>query len=123
MSIADTTFTGLSSALQGVFGRAVTIRRGSSSTSVTASIGHSNFEIDDGFGVQWVRTRDFLIKASDYAIDASVVEPDHGDEIDEVRGTVTHTYRVRQFGDNPVFHPSDGGEKILRVHTDRRSTA
>lgn len=120
MAGADKTFTGLATALQGTFGQAVTYRRGSSSVSVTATIGATTFRIETEFGFERVVTRDYLIKTADLVIGGTAIEPARGDEIDEVRGTTTYTHRVVSINDEPEFTYSDSARTIMRIHTDER---
>ncbi|MFQ5733179.1 MAG: hypothetical protein ACE5KM_14660 [Planctomycetaceae bacterium] len=99
-------------------GRIVTFRRGNDTVAVTATIGRTEFEIDDEFGVlRKIESRDFLIPAADLVLNLVTVLPERGDEIDETQGTVTYTYEVMAPGREPHFRYSDPYRKTLRIHT------
>ncbi len=94
--------------------RTVTYQRGVDTVDVSASIGRTSFEIDDGYGVlQKFESRDFLILASDLVLGSSQTLPQRGDRIIE-NG---FTYEVLAPGKEPVFRYSDAYRKTLRIHT------
>lgn len=99
-------------------GRSVTYRRGGDSVTVTATIGRTEFELDDEFGVlQKFESRDFLIPAADLVLNSVTVLPERGDEIDETQGGTTYTYEVMAPGKEPHFRFSDPYRRTLRIHT------
>jgi len=99
-------------------GRTVTYRRGTDTVAVTATIGRTEFEVDDEFGVlRKIESRDFLILAADLVLNGQAVLPERGDEIDETQGGVTYTYEVMAPGKEPHFRYSDPYRKTLRIHT------
>ena len=99
-------------------GRTVIYRRGLDSVAVTATIGRTEFEIDDEFGVlRKLESRDFLIQVSDLVLNSTAVLPERGDEIDETQDGVTYTYEVMAPGKAPHFRYSDPYRKTLRIHT------
>ena len=99
-------------------GRSVTYRRGGDSVTVTATIGRTEFELDDEFGVlRKIESRDFLISAADLVLNSVTVLPERGDEIDETQGSVTYTYEVMAPGKEPHYRFSDPYRRTLRIHT------
>ena len=104
-------------------GRVVTYRRGTDTVDVLATIGKTEFEVDDEFGVlRRFESRDFLILAADLVLNSVTVLPERGDEIDETQGTVTFTYEVMAPGKEPHFRYSDPYRKTLRIHTKQTET-
>lgn len=99
-------------------GRSITYRRGANSVTVTATIGRTEFELDDEFGVlRKIESRDFLIAAADLVLNSVTVLPERGDEIDETQGSVTYTYEVMAPGKEPHYRFSDPYRRTLRIHT------
>lgn len=98
--------------------RIVTYRRGLDSATVNASIGQTEFEVDDGFGVlQKTESRDFLILAVELVLAGATVLPERGDRIEETVGTTTYVYEVMAPGNAPPWRYSDPYRKTLRIHT------
>ena len=98
--------------------RTVTYRRSPNSANVNASIGRTEFEVDDGFGVlQKIESRDFLILAADLVLAGAPVLPERGDRIDETVGTTTYVYEAMAPGSEPAWRYSDPYRKTLRIHT------
>jgi hypothetical protein len=106
-------------------GREVTIRRGANTNTATATIGSTPFETTDEAGnvVETFESRDYLIDAVDYMLGGQQVEPQRGDQIDEVIGGTTHTYEVMSPGRGPVFRYTDRYRGRLRIHTKLVGTA
>ena len=103
--------------------RTVAYNRGLASVDVAASIGRTEFEVDDGFGVLTkVESRDFLILAADLVLGLSPTLPERGDRIEETVGTTTFVYEVMAPGKEPHFRYSDPYRKTLRVHTKQVET-
>ena len=92
--------------------------RGGQSAEVSASIGKTTFEVDDGYGVL-VRheSRDFLLLAADLALDRQPVLPERGDRILETQGNQVFVYEVTAPGKEPCWRYSDAFRKTLRIHT------
>ncbi len=93
-------------------------RRGSLSVDVLASVGHTVFRIDDGYG-RLLRTesRDYLVRAVDLVLDGSPILPQYGDEVHETREGVTYRYEVLAPAGEPEWRYSDPYRKTLRIHT------
>lgn len=88
------------------------------SVTVPATIGKTEFEVDDEFGVvQRIESRDFLILASDLVLDGNVTLPERGDIIEEQAGTQTLQYEVTAPGKEPCWRYSDLYRQTLRIHT------
>lgn len=99
-------------------GRTVTYRRGADAVAVTATIGRTEFEVDDEFGVlRKFESRDFLIPAAELVLNGQTVLPERGDEIDETQESVAYTYEVMPPGKAPAFRYSDPYRRTLRIHT------
>jgi hypothetical protein len=92
--------------------------RGSQTASVSATIGKTTFEVDDGYGML-VRSesRDFLVLASDLVLGGSPAFPQRGDKIQQTDGEMTFNYEVTAPGKEPCWRWSDSFHKTLRIHT------
>ena len=103
--------------------RVVTYARGAQSVEVSATIGKTTFEVDDGYGVL-VRheSRDFLILTADLVLDAEQALPQRGDRIRETQGQQVFVYEVSAPGKEPCWRYSDPYRKTLRVHTQQVDT-
>ena len=107
--------------------RSVSYARGAITVAVQATIGRTEFEQADDFGiVHKVESRDYLIRTSDLVLDGQATLPKQGDLIREsnVSGssTTTFVYEVLSPGDEPVFRYSDPYRKALRIHTKHIAT-
>ena len=92
--------------------------RGLDQVTVLATVGRTEFEIDDGSGiVQRIQSRDYLIQAADIVIGGSETLPVPGDRIHETQGDTTFVYEVLAPGNEPCWRYSDPHRKLLRVHT------
>jgi hypothetical protein len=96
----------------------VTYVRGDKSVALSATVGKTTFEVDDGYGVL-VRheSRDFLILAADLVLNDTSVLPQRGDRIRETQGATTFIYEVTAPGKEPCWRYSDPYRKTLRIHT------
>ena len=103
--------------------RVVTYARGAQSVEVSATIGKTTFEVDDGYGVL-VRheSRDFLILTADLVLDAEQALPQRGDRVRETQGQQVFVYEVSAPGKEPCWRYSDPYRKTLRVHTQQVDT-
>ena len=98
--------------------RSVTYSRGAQSVAVNATIGKTEFEIEDDAGVvQRIESRDFLIQAADLLLGGSITLPVAGDQIRETQGSNTFVYEVMAPGNEPPYQFSDPYRKLLRIHT------
>ena len=100
--------------------RTVVYERGADSVSVSATIGETIFQIDDGAGALLrVESRDYLILAADLILGGSPVIPERSDRIretDAVSGQ-TYVYEVMAPGGEPHWRWSDPYRRTLRIHT------
>ena len=70
--------------------RSVSYTRGSSTIEVQATIGRTEFEQADDFGiVHKVESRDYLIRTADLVLDGQPTLPKRGDQIRETDGSTT----------------------------------
>jgi hypothetical protein len=92
--------------------------RGSRSVDISATIGKTTFEIDDGYGML-VRheSRDFLVLATDLVLADQSTLPQRGDRIREPQGQQVFVYEVTAPGKEPCWRYSDSFRKTLRIHT------
>ena len=92
--------------------------RGAQSVELSATVGRTTFEVDDGYGVL-VRheSRDFLLLAADLVLDAGQTLPQRGDRIREMQGPQVVVYEVTAPGSEPCWRYSDPYRKTLRIHT------
>ena len=98
--------------------RTVTYERGIDTVSLSATVGRTLFEIDDGHGViQRHEARDFLVLADDLVLAGSKTLPQAGDRVRETQGTTVFVYEVMAPGNEPVWRYSDPYRKTLRIHT------
>jgi len=97
---------------------AVVYQRGALQASVQATIGKTEFEIDDGSGViQRFESRDYLIQTADLVLGGAQTLPVAGDRILETVGDQVLVYEVLAPGNEPHFRFSDPFRKLLRVHS------
>ena len=97
--------------------------RGLDQVTVLATVGRTEFEIEDGSGaVQRIQSRDYLIQAADLVLGGSQALPEPGDRIHETQGDVTFVYEVLAPGNEPCWRYSDPHRKLLRVHTKHVAT-
>ena len=94
--------------------RTVTYERGIDTVTLSASIGKTVFEIDNGLGVvERTESRDFLVLTDDLVLAGSPTLPERGDRIREPQGT--NTFMAP--GNEPHWRYSDPYRKTLRIHT------
>jgi hypothetical protein len=96
----------------------VTYVRGDKSVALSATVGKTTFEIDDGYGVL-VRheSRDFLILVDELILDGKKSLPERGDRIGELQGGKTVIYEITAPGREPCWRYSDPWRMTLRIHT------
>jgi hypothetical protein len=98
--------------------RAVVYVRGSSEIALSATVGRTEFENVDEYGiVRRSESRDFLITADDLVDGETRFEPAAGDRIREQFGEFWRIYEVGAPQGTPPFRSSDPDRVTLRVHT------
>ena len=101
----------------------VTYVRGADQVMVKATIGKTEFEIDDGSGViVRIQSRDFLVHTADLVLTGTQTLPVAGDLIRETQGASTFVYEVMPPGNEPHYRYSDPFRKLLRIHTKHVAT-
>ena len=96
----------------------VVYERGAEQVPVKATIGKTEFELDDGSGVVVrIQSRDYLIHAADLQLSGSPTLPVAGDRIRETQGDKTFVYEVMAPGNEPHYRYSDPFRKLLRIHS------
>jgi hypothetical protein len=96
----------------------VVYERGAEQVPVKATIGKTEFELDDGSGVVVrIQSRDYLIPAADLQLSGSPTLPVAGDRIRETQGDKTFVYEVMAPGNEPHYRYSDPFRKLLRIHS------
>jgi len=96
----------------------ITYQRGADSVEITATIGATDFERDDGDGVQiaW-KSADFLILASELVLSGVATQPRRGDRIVKSHAGGTRTYEVLAINGEAHFAWSGTDSTVMRVHT------
>jgi hypothetical protein len=98
--------------------RPATYRRGVLTVVVLATIGRTEFEQDDGYGViVQSQSRDYLIDAEDLILGGEQTMPARGDWIEETAGGTTYRYEVLPIGNQQHWRYSDPYRQTLRIHT------
>jgi hypothetical protein len=103
--------------------RMVTYQRGGDSVDVAATIGRTEFEQADDFGViHKIESRDYMVLTTDLVLAGVQTLPKAGDRIRETDGAKTFVYEVMAPGNEPPFRYSDPYRKTLRIHTKHVAT-
>ena len=103
--------------------RTVVYQRGADAVEIAATIGRTEFEQVDDFGVvQKVQSRDFLARTADLVLAGAPTLPKAGDRIRETAGAQTFVYEVMAPGNEPPWRYSDPYRKALRIHTKHVAT-
>ncbi|MCK6458219.1 MAG: hypothetical protein L6Q92_17030 [Phycisphaerae bacterium] len=103
--------------------RTVTYQRGGDSVDVAATIGRTEFEQADDFGViHKVESRDYLVRTTDLVLASVQTLPKAGDRVRETDGAKTFVYEVMAPGSEPPFRYSDPYRRTLRIHTKHVAT-
>ncbi len=98
--------------------RTVTYLRGGDSVAVAATIGRTEFEQVDEYGViHRMQSRDYLISAADLVLAGVPEQPSAGDRIRETAGEQIFLYEVMAPGGEPPWRYSDPYRRTLRIHT------
>jgi hypothetical protein len=93
----------------------LTVRRGSSSASVRASVGTRSHEIDGGDGlVTKIESHDYLVLATDYVFDGVATVPMAGDRF--IEGDMVFVVMAPDSA-HQVWQWSDAFQKTYRIHT------
>jgi hypothetical protein len=96
----------------------VVYQRGAQRVTVAATIGKTEFEVDDGTGIlQRFQSRDYLIQTADLKLGGLLTLPVAGDRIREPQGSQVFVYEVLAPGNEPHYRFSDPFRKLLRIHT------
>lgn len=103
--------------------QSVTYARGADSVTLPATIGKTEFAIEDGHGLlQKYESRDYLVQTEDLILNGTAVLPERGDQIRETQGTSIYVYEVLAPGTEPVWRYSDPYRHTLRIHTKQIDT-
>ncbi|MCA9179682.1 MAG: hypothetical protein KDB14_34740 [Planctomycetales bacterium] len=101
----------------------VTYERGAEQVPIKATVGKTEFELDDGSGVVVrIQSRDYLIHAADLVLGGVETLPVAGDLIREAQGPTIFVYEVMAPGNEPHYRYSDSFRKLLRIHTKHVAT-
>ncbi|MGE4157709.1 MAG: hypothetical protein AB7F75_01275 [Planctomycetota bacterium] len=96
----------------------VRYKRGPVELDIQATIGKTIFKLGEGLGAEGrVVSRDYLVRAEDFAALFPGTTPLRGDRIIEERGTIIMSHEVLAPGGEPHFRESDLYGKTLRIHT------
>ena len=101
----------------------VVYQRDDLSVELSATIGKSEYEQDDGEGIiTRAQVRDFLINTKDLLESAIGTWPRRGDQILETDGETTFVYELMSIGNEPIWRYSDPFRVKLRIHTKQVDT-
>lgn len=97
---------------------AVVYRRGTESTELLATIGKTEWDQADEFGiVRRFESRDFLVRSADLILGGVTVQPEAGDQVVETALGGSLVYEVMAPGGAPPWRYSDTYRSTIRVHT------
>lgn len=97
----------------------VTYRRGDRSVELLATIGRTEYQQDDGYGIV-IRSeaRDYIVQVCDLAIDGVETLPQVGDRIEELQNGTVYVYEVLPIGaQQQHWKYADQFRQTLRIHT------
>ncbi|TVQ64480.1 MAG: hypothetical protein EA379_01295 [Phycisphaerales bacterium] len=98
--------------------RTVVYSRGGETVELQATVGRTEFEQQDRFGVlQRTESKDFLVRSEDLVFSGARVEPQFHDRILDSDGSQTWIYEVMAPGGEPPFRFSDHSRRTMRIHT------
>lgn len=98
--------------------RMVVYQRGGDSMELAATIGRTEFEQADEFGViHKIESRDYLVRTAELVLAGVQTLPKAGDRIRESDGAKTFIYEVMAPGNEPPYRYSDPYRRTLRIHT------
>jgi len=96
----------------------VRYQREAYSVELAATIGRTEFEQADEYGVlHRIEARDYIIRAADLLLGGETVLPKAGDQICETEQAAVHVYEVMASGSEPPWRYSDPYRVALRIHT------
>ena len=117
MSLASA-ISGLATTLAATDGVTIIYSDGTDTAVLTAVVGQTQFELDDGNGLLEVaESRDYLFQAADLELNDVVVEPSRGHTITEVIGGTSMVFEVMALAGEGCFRYSDVGRTRIRCHT------
>jgi len=103
--------------------RNIVYQRDEISVELTATIGMSRYEQDDGEGViTRAQVRDYLIDTRSLIQSAIGTLPRRGDRIIEQDGDTTFVFETMSIGSDPPWRYSDPFRVKLRIHTKQVET-
>ncbi|MBK8915040.1 MAG: hypothetical protein IPM64_10660 [Phycisphaerales bacterium] len=98
--------------------RSIVYQRSDQTVALQATIGRTEFEQVDEFGVvHKLQSRDFLVRAQDLVLNSELTLPKAGDRVRETVDDVTYVYEVMSPGAEPPWRYSDLYRQTLRIHT------
>lgn len=98
--------------------RRVLYCRGLASVEVLATVGRTEFEVDDGSGLLTrIESRDYLVTAADLVLAGELVTPQRGDKIRETLAGAIEVYEVMAPAGSPEARYSDPYQTAWRIHT------
>lgn len=98
--------------------RPITYRRGSRTIEMRATVGRTNWEVDDGHGyLERFESRDFVVRSSDLVHDGRSWRPLAGDRITEAGSSAI--YEVMSPPREPVWRNADPDGISIRIHSKR----
>ena len=98
--------------------RTVTYARGEDTVEVAATVGRTQFESSDEYGITLQgQVRDYILAAADLLLNDETVLPHRGDTISETIGGVLYTFEVMDLGGEQCYQFCDPSGRTLRVHT------
>jgi hypothetical protein len=97
--------------------------RATSSITVNATLGKTEYEVDDDYGLRVkAEVMDFLILAEELVLDGQKTLPKAGDQIRIPRGDQTTIFEVMALSGQECWRYSDSFGKTLRIHTKQTAT-
>ena len=98
--------------------REVVYVRGTQRTTWRATIGRTEFEVDEGGILVRTESRDYIGQADKLVLDGVKVTPQRGDRIEELVGSTTHIYEVMPFDvTDDCYRYADRYRNQLRIYT------
>ncbi len=102
--------------------RTVTYSRGSDTIALSATVGRSSFDVDDGHGMLRYQTRDYIVRADALILAGIATLPRRGDRITESTRSGEVTAEVVSISGSPEWRPCDSSRVLIRIHTKLSST-
>ena len=103
--------------------RSVTYSRGGDSVAITASVGRSSFDVDDGHGMLRFETRDYIVRMDALVMGGVATLPRRGDRITEASTAGDVAYEVVSVAGSPEWRPCDSSRVLIRIHTKLAGTS